>query len=169
MSCKTQHGFCFPYYSQNHIAVGRLLRTLESHSRISVPHNTLRRAFYHFCALRKYSYGYFCYRCGDHPPILIGDMNWKVAFDLPGENCTWVDELKQKWMRYTSGWWLIVSISSLLVHLMRRPDMENCSPQDTQVNVAARWENLKKEIIATGFCEGKLQRAWWTTWTCLKS
>ncbi|KAG9283629.1 HMG domain-containing protein 3-like [Astyanax mexicanus] len=106
----------------NHIAVGRLLRTLESHSRATVPYNTLRKAFYHFCALREYTYGYFCYRCGHHPPVLIGDTNWKVAFDLP-------------------------------VHLMRRPDLENCSPQDTQVNVAARWENLEKEIIATGFCE----------------
>lgn len=43
---------------------------------------------------------------------------------------------------------------SFLVNLMRRPDIENIGPQDTQANVAARWEDLEKEIIATGFCDG---------------
>lgn len=38
---------------------------------------------------------------------------------------------------------------------MKRPDIENIGPQDTQVNVEARWENLEKEIIATGFCDGR--------------
>lgn len=37
---------------------------------------------------------------------------------------------------------------------MRRPDIENVGPQDTHVNAAARWENLEKEIIANGFCDG---------------
>nr|XP_055024083.1 uncharacterized protein LOC129414162 [Misgurnus anguillicaudatus] len=106
----------------NHIAVGRLLRTLEDHSKVYIPHNTLRKAFYHFSALRSYSYNFFCYRCGHHAPILIADTNWKVAFDLP-------------------------------VHLMKRPDLTNSTSQDTQVNVTERWENLEKEIIATGFCD----------------
>ncbi len=37
---------------------------------------------------------------------------------------------------------------------MRRPDIQNTGLQDTLVNVAARWENLEKQIIATGFCDG---------------
>lgn len=37
---------------------------------------------------------------------------------------------------------------------MRHPDIENTGPQDIQVNVAARMENLEKDIIATGFCDG---------------
>ncbi|XP_067227090.1 uncharacterized protein [Chanodichthys erythropterus] len=67
----------------NHIAVGRFLRTLGEHSKVYIPQNTIRKAFYHFSALRSYTYNYFCYRCGHHPPILIADSNWKVAFDLP--------------------------------------------------------------------------------------
>ncbi|KAG1930138.1 hypothetical protein F2P79_022560 [Pimephales promelas] len=110
----------------NHIAVGRFLRTLGEHSKVYIPHNTIRKAFYHFSALRSYTYNYFCYRCGHHPPILIADTNWKVAFDLP-------------------------------VHLMRRPDLTNTTAQDTQVNVSSRWENLEKEIIATGLCDGSCQ------------
>ncbi|KAF4116706.1 hypothetical protein G5714_004195 [Onychostoma macrolepis] len=106
----------------NHIAVGRLFRTIESHSRTALPINMLRKAFYHFSALRQYSYNCFCYRCGYHPSIVIADTNWKVAFDIP-------------------------------VNLMRRPDIQNTGLQDTLVNVAARWENLQKEIIATGFCD----------------
>jgi len=39
---------------------------------------------------------------------------------------------------------------------MRRPDLTNTTAQDTQVNVSSRWENLEKEIIATGLCDGKL-------------
>jgi len=74
------------YLQQNHIAVGRFLRTLGEHSKVYIPHNTIRKAFYHFSALRSYTYNYFCYRCGHHPPILIADTNWKVAFDLPGRN-----------------------------------------------------------------------------------
>ncbi|KAA0721253.1 hypothetical protein E1301_Tti018150s11, partial [Triplophysa tibetana] len=39
------------------------------------------------------------------------------------------------------------------VHLMRRPDLTNTTSQDTQVNVTDRWENIEKEIIATGFSD----------------
>lgn len=75
------------YFLQNHIAVGRMLHTIESHSATTVPHNSqLTKAFYHFSALRRYSYSYFCYRCGHHPSVVIADTNWKVAFELPGEN-----------------------------------------------------------------------------------
>lgn len=74
------------YSLQNHIAIGRMLRTIESHSGTKVPYNTLRKAFYHFSALRKYSYNYFCYRCGHHPSVVIADTNWKVAFELPGKS-----------------------------------------------------------------------------------
>ncbi|XP_050987564.1 uncharacterized protein LOC127178630, partial [Labeo rohita] len=107
----------------NHIAVGRMLHTIESHSATTVPHNSqLTKAFYHFSALRRYSYSYFCYRCGHHPSVVIADTNWKVAFELP-------------------------------VHLLKRPEKHNDTSQETEISVAARWENLEKEIIATGFCD----------------
>ncbi|XP_076841396.1 uncharacterized protein LOC143485752 [Brachyhypopomus gauderio] len=67
----------------NHIAVGRFLHTLEDHANLKVPHNVIRRAFYHFSALRNYSYSYSCNRCGHNPPVLIADANWKIAFNLP--------------------------------------------------------------------------------------
>ncbi len=47
-------------------------------------HNTLRKAFFHFWAMTRYTYDFSCIRCG-HEPILIADSNWKVAFDLPGK------------------------------------------------------------------------------------
>ncbi|ROL42300.1 hypothetical protein DPX16_8179 [Anabarilius grahami] len=107
----------------NHIAIGRMLRTIESHSGTKLTYNSLRKAFYHFSALRKYSYNYFCYRCGHHPSVVIADTNWKVAFELP-------------------------------VHLLKHPEKHNITPQETEVNVAGRWENLEKEIVATGLCDG---------------
>lgn len=45
--------------------------------------------------------------------------------------------------------------SQLPVHLLKRPEKHNITPQETEVNVAARWENLEKEIVATGLCDGK--------------
>ncbi|XP_073685728.1 uncharacterized protein [Garra rufa] len=67
----------------NHVALGRFLQTIEDHAKITVSHNLIRKAFYHFSALREYSYSYSCVRCGHNPPILIADGNWKIAFDLP--------------------------------------------------------------------------------------
>ncbi|KAL1277206.1 hypothetical protein QQF64_023879 [Cirrhinus molitorella] len=67
----------------NHVAIGRFLQTIEDHAKITVSHNLIRKAFYHFSALREYSYSYSCVRCGHSPPVLIADGNWKIAFDLP--------------------------------------------------------------------------------------
>ncbi len=121
-----------------------------------IPHNTIRKAFYHFSALRNYNYNYFCYRCGHHAPILIADSNWKVAFDLPGRNSGIHPFMKK--LLYPQKFTLSVleTYSFCVVHLMKRPDLANTTSQDTQVNISARWGNLEKEIIATGFCDGKL-------------
>ncbi|XP_062371647.1 uncharacterized protein LOC134059102 [Sardina pilchardus] len=67
----------------NHIAVGRFLHTIEAHSALRLPIDTIRKAFQHFCAFREYDYSYSCVRCGHSPPVLIADANWKVAFDVP--------------------------------------------------------------------------------------
>ncbi|MGH0183670.1 UNVERIFIED_CONTAM: hypothetical protein FKN15_012623 [Acipenser sinensis] len=56
---------------------------MEDFMGIQVHHHTLRREFFHFSAMRRYLYDYFCFRCGHHPPVLIADANWKTAFDLP--------------------------------------------------------------------------------------
>ncbi|XP_073672001.1 uncharacterized protein [Paramisgurnus dabryanus] len=107
----------------NHIALGRFLQTMEDHANITFPHNLIRKAFYHFSALREYSYNYSCVRCGHSSPVLVADGNWKIAFDLPA-------------------------------HLFRRPNLDNISQEDTQVNVSTRWETLEKEMTAAGFCDG---------------
>lgn len=143
-------------YLQNHIAVGRMLRTIESHSGTKVPYNSLRKAFYHFCALKKYSYSYFCYRCGHHPSVVIADANWKVAFELPGDSLfkMYFRTFSKIYPTFTCSLSLPF-LSQLPVHLLKRPEKHNITPQDTEVNVAARWDNLEKEIIASGFCDGK--------------
>ncbi|XP_016300957.1 uncharacterized protein LOC107657414 [Sinocyclocheilus anshuiensis] len=77
----------------NHIAVGRLFRTIESHSRTALPINMLRKAFYHFSALRQYSYNFFCYRCGYHPSIVIAAPFYYIissqSHETPGHSEYW--------------------------------------------------------------------------------
>ncbi|XP_076866870.1 uncharacterized protein LOC143518315 [Brachyhypopomus gauderio] len=68
---------------KNHTAIGRALSIVEDLSGCRVPHDPIRKAFFHFSALRDYKYGFFCYRCGHHPSIIVADANWKVAFDIP--------------------------------------------------------------------------------------
>ncbi|CAM4570963.1 unnamed protein product [Leuciscus chuanchicus] len=68
-------------------------------------------------------------------------------------------EYKSGFHNYNNRVFLSIPLCSFLtagisvINLMRRPDIENIGPQDTQANVAARWEDLEKEIIATGFCD----------------
>ncbi len=66
-------------------AIGRYLSMLEDLLAVAIHHNTLRKAFFHFWAMTRYTYDFSCIRCGHEPPILIADGNWKAAFDLPGK------------------------------------------------------------------------------------
>lgn len=69
---------------QTHTAIGRFISAMEEQLNHTIHHNRIRRAFFHYSSLTEYSYEYFCFRCGHHPPVLIADANWKVAFDVPG-------------------------------------------------------------------------------------
>ncbi|XP_058607047.1 uncharacterized protein LOC131524190 isoform X3 [Onychostoma macrolepis] len=42
----------------------------------------------------------------------------------------------------------------LPAHLFRRPNLDNISEKDTQVNVRTRWETIEKKMISSGFCDG---------------
>ncbi|XP_041947212.1 uncharacterized protein LOC121708549 isoform X1 [Alosa sapidissima] len=70
----------------NHIAIGQLIQTLESHLSMGLPVDEIRRAFHHFNALRQHEYSYCCVRCGPSPPVLIADTDCKVLFDVPGDH-----------------------------------------------------------------------------------
>ncbi|KAK7907169.1 hypothetical protein WMY93_015781 [Mugilogobius chulae] len=56
---------------------------MELQMNTTIHHNTIRRAFFQYSALTAYNYDYSCNRCGHHPPVLIADANWKLAFDVP--------------------------------------------------------------------------------------
>lgn len=47
-------------------------------------HQMVRKAFHHFLSLNDFDFDYSCLRCGHHPPVVIADANWKLAFNIPG-------------------------------------------------------------------------------------
>ncbi|KAJ1137585.1 hypothetical protein NDU88_003983 [Pleurodeles waltl] len=61
---------------------------MEDFMGMTFHHDTLRKAFFHFSAMRKYSYNFCCIRCGHHPAILVGDANWKLSFDITNNTQT---------------------------------------------------------------------------------
>lgn len=46
-------------------------------------------------------------------------------------------------------------LGCILAHLFRGPNVDNISQENTEVNVRTRWEITEKEIIVSGFCDGK--------------
>nr|XP_054595997.1 uncharacterized protein LOC129163071 isoform X2 [Nothobranchius furzeri] len=67
----------------NKTTSGRMLDTLNFFSDNRYHHQTIRRAFHHFLSLTDFGFQFSCYQYGYHPPVLIADANWKLAFDIP--------------------------------------------------------------------------------------
>ncbi|XP_066271997.1 uncharacterized protein [Branchiostoma lanceolatum] len=78
---------------QNHVAVGRMSSILEEHLGVSLPRQDILNGYLLFEVLCQHQYDYSCVRCGHHPPILIMDLDRKVAFHMAAsslnstENC----------------------------------------------------------------------------------
>ncbi|MGL5904518.1 MAG: hypothetical protein ACRCZO_17680, partial [Cetobacterium sp.] len=77
--------FIYLFFIKTNTAIGRFLSMMEDLLGVTIHHNTLRKAVFHFWAMTNYTYDFSCIRCGHEPPILIADSNWKVSFDLPGK------------------------------------------------------------------------------------
>ena len=67
---------------KNHVAVGTLCEILEQYLHIKLKQNTVLNAYLHFVALTEHNYDFNCVMCGFHPPVLIADLNRKVATQL---------------------------------------------------------------------------------------
>ena len=90
---------------KNHVAVGTLCNILAGIQNVKLDQHTIIDAYNHFEALTDRSYNYNCVACGFYPPILIADVNRKVAFkcssneeDLPDVMCPESD--KVDWTSY---------------------------------------------------------------------
>uniref|UniRef100_A0A096MFA4 HMG domain-containing protein n=1 Tax=Poecilia formosa TaxID=48698 RepID=A0A096MFA4_POEFO len=62
---------------------GQMLETLSFFNDNRYHHQTVRKAFHHFLSLTNFKFDFSCYQCGHHPPVIIADANWKLAFDIP--------------------------------------------------------------------------------------
>ncbi|TNN48003.1 hypothetical protein EYF80_041774 [Liparis tanakae] len=74
---------CFIPSEMNKTACGRMLDTINLFNTNTYHHQTVRKAFHHFLSMMDFGFDYSCHQCGHNPPIVIGDANWKVAFDVP--------------------------------------------------------------------------------------
>ena len=77
---------------RNHVAVGTICTILECILKVKIDFPSVLHAYSHFEALSDRPYAFNCVQCGYYPPILIADVNRKVAFkcrttnqDLPDE------------------------------------------------------------------------------------
>lgn len=112
----------FLFYSlHNHIAVGRILRTIESHSGTTVPQNALRKSLSFLLMLWT-------------PPICL---SWLTQTGKLPLNCQVRVDLKF-FLKL-----LPFFFSQLSVHLLICPEKHGNTSQETEVNVATRWENLR--------------------------
>lgn len=68
---------------QNKSTSGRMLDTLSFFNDNRYHHQLMRRAFHHLLSPTSFKYEYYCYQCCYHPAVVVGDANWKLAFDVP--------------------------------------------------------------------------------------
>ena len=81
--------------NQNHVAVGRVVTTLEETFQQPLVHDTVLKAYLHFEAMCDHSYKYSCVQCGYYPPVLIMDLNKKGVFKLAGTESCMIFTLRQ--------------------------------------------------------------------------
>nr|XP_026690518.1 uncharacterized protein LOC113474284 [Ciona intestinalis] len=67
---------------ESHVDVETTIKILFENSE-TLPISHLRNGFYHFCALKDFSYDFNCLKCGHSPKILIADGNWANCCKRP--------------------------------------------------------------------------------------
>lgn len=93
-----------------------------------------------------FPFTFTCNQCGNHPPIVIADANWKVTFEVPGKN------IQDIVLQLTPNIYKMCVFC--LVGTFKRPDLINVSEGDLSVNIVNAWTNLDKELLAEGFITG---------------
>ncbi|XP_035665559.1 uncharacterized protein LOC118408808 isoform X2 [Branchiostoma floridae] len=87
----------------HHVAVGRMTSILETWLGVSLPRQDILNGYLLFEVLCQHQYDYSCIRCGHHPPILMMDLDRKVAFHMAAstlnttDNCTDEIDLPTFW------------------------------------------------------------------------
>ena len=69
---------------QTHIAVSRLVESIEATHKVSFPNReNVLHAYLHFEALTEHDYTFACLTCGYNPAVVVMDLHNKGVFSLP--------------------------------------------------------------------------------------
>ena len=137
--------------AQNHVAVGRVVATLEETFQLHLVHDTVLKGYLHFEALCEHSYEYYCIQCGYYPPVIVMDLNKKGVFKLAGMN---------RMIQYHMHIICIINFTPLInkVSELSEPPCQN--RYDT-VDADTFWSKVEYEMLTGGFTPGMTNKKWY--------